>query len=122
MPRTEVPTSNSIDRFAVTQTSPAVAGDVANGMKITDNDGRKFLEMANVSNASSVNVTFDIPRLFDDDLTIADIIVALAPGQIKYVGPWKTTIFNQTGSTDSAVHFDVSSSGILFRGYRLEPA
>ena len=122
MARVTVPTSNDIDRFATTQTSPAVAGDVANGMKIINNDGRMFLEMFNASNASSVNVTFDIPKLFDDDLTIADIIVSLAPGQVKYVGAWKGTIFNQTGSTDSAVHFDVSSSGVVFRGYRLEGA
>lgn len=123
MARTIVPTTD-IDRFASVQASPVVAGDVVNGMKISNNDSRMFVEMANVSNASSVNVTFDIPRLFDDDLTITDIIVALAPGQVKYAGPWKTTIFNQNygGSTDNAVHFDVSSSGIVFRGYRLEPA
>ena len=123
MARTIVPTTD-IDRFASAQASPAVAADVANGMKVSNNDGRMFLEMANVSNASSVNITFDIPRLFDEDLTITDLIVALAPGAVKYVGAWKTTIFNQNygGSTDNAVHFDVSSSGVTFRGYRLEPA
>ncbi len=123
MARTIVPTTD-IDRFGTVQASPAVAGDFTNGNKVSNNDGRMFVEMLNVSNASSVNVTFDIPRLFDEDLTIVDIIVALAPGATKYAGPWKTTIFNQNngGSTDNAVHFDVSSTGVIFRGYRLEPA
>lgn len=122
MPRTQIPIT-TITRTGVLQATSVVAADVVNNHKVSENDGRKFVEMANVSNASSVNVTFDIPKLYDDDLTITDIIVALAPGQVKLVGPWKTGIFNQTvGSTDNAIHFDVSSTGVTFRGYRLEPA
>ena len=122
MARTIIPTT-TIDRFGVSPAS-ITSGDFANGMKISNNDGRMWVEMKNASNASSVDVTFDIPRLFDDDLTIADIIVAIAPGGTKYAGPWKTTIFNQNygGSTDNAVHINLGSTGITFSGYRLEPA
>ena len=119
MPRTIVPTADISRTGAVRAT--VVNADVVNNHKISNNDGRMFVEMANVSNASSVDVTFDIPKLYDDDLSIVDLIVALAPGQTKFAGPWKTGIFNQTvGSTDNAVHFDVSSTGVTFSGFKLE--
>ena len=122
MARTNIPYVN-VNRFGITQASPVV-GDVVNGMEIMNNDGRIWVELANVSNAGSVNVTTDVPKLFDGDLTIADIIVALAPGSVKEMGPWKPGIFNRSvvaGATLESVYIDVSSSGITFRGYRLEP-
>jgi len=122
MARTVIPTTN-VDRFGVTQPA-AVYADITNNMMVQNNDGRMFVELVNVSNASSVNVTFDVPKLFDGDLTIADVIVAVAPGGTKYAGPWKPGIFNRTavaGATEESVYIDVASTGISFRGYRLEP-
>lgn len=120
MARTSVPIT-AIVRTGVPQPTLFATGNVADGMKVAENTGRVLLEMINASNASPVNVTFDIPVQYDGDLSITDIIVALAAGQTKYAGPFKTGVFNQIGSTDNALHFDVSSSGVVFRAYSLEP-
>lgn len=117
MARTSI-TVTDIVRAGVSQAA-AVFADITNNHQILENDGRMFVEMANVSNASPVNVTFDIPQFYDEDLSIVDIIVELSPGGVKYAGPWKTGIFNQ--ATNNAVYFDVSSTGVSFRGYRLAP-
>lgn len=122
MARTNIPTT-TVDRFGVTQANRVFA-DITNGMYVANNDGRMWVELANVSNAGSVNVTVDVPKLFDGDLTIADIIVAVAPGGTKLMGPWKPGIFNRTavvGATEESVYIDVGSTGVSFRGYRLEP-
>lgn len=116
MARTEIPVT-SIVRAGASQPA-AVYADITNNHQVKDNTGRTFLELVNVSNAGSVNVTFDIPYQLDGDLTVADLIVALSPGAVKYAGPWKTTYFNQ--ATESAVYFDVGSTGISFRAYKLQ--
>ena len=85
MARTVIPTTN-VDRFGVSQPN-RVFSDITNGMYVANNDGRMWVELANVSNAGSVNVTVDVPKLFDGDLTIADIIVAIAPSGTKLMGP-----------------------------------
>ena len=121
MARTQVPIT-PIVRTGVLRATQGISADLINQHKVSNNTGRVFVEMANVSNASSVDVTFDIPGFYDDDLSIVDIIVAVAPGTIKMAGPFKTGIFNQTvGSTDNAIHFNVGSSGVVFRAYSLEP-
>lgn len=122
MARTSIPITNVI-RAGVSQPS-SVFANLTEGMKIENNDGRMWVEMANVSNASSVNITTDVPKLYDEDLTITDIIVALAPAGVKLMGPWKPSIFNRSavaGATEESVYIDVSSTGVSFKGYRLEP-
>lgn len=107
----------SILRAGVTQASQAFA-DITNGHQIVGNDGRTFVELCNISNAGTVNATFDVAAVYDGDLTIVDLIVALSPGVTKYVGPFKRGVFNQ-GASES-VYFDIASTGIGLRGYRLE--
>ena len=116
MARTTLPIV-SIIRAGVTQAIASYA-DITNGHQIVQNDGRTFVELINVSNASSVNATFDVAAVYDGDLTIADIIVAIAPGGTKYAGPFKRGVFNQGAS--EAVYFNISSTGVSLRGYRLE--
>jgi hypothetical protein len=117
MARTVLPIT-SIIRAGVSQAIASYA-DITNGHQIVDNDGRTFVELANVSNASSVSTTFDVSAVYDGDLTIVDIIVAVAPGGTKYVGPFKQRVFNQ-GASES-LYFNVGSTGVALRGYRLEP-
>jgi hypothetical protein len=114
MPRTTIPTT-IIVRAGVTQPA-ATYSDITNNHSIASNDGRILLELINASNASDVDVTFDVPRLYDDDLTISDLIVTLAPGSVIYSGPFKRSVFNQT---DNSVHINVESTGISFRSYQL---
>jgi hypothetical protein len=115
MARTQIPTTTVI-RAGVTQPLVTYA-DITNNHQIKDNNGRVWVEMANVSNAGSVNITFDVVPTYDNDLTIYDLIVALAPGGTKLAGPFKTGVFNQP--TESAIYFDVSSTGVSFRSYKL---
>lgn len=115
MPRTVVPTT-TVARAGVSQPS-AVFADISNNHYVANNNGRMWIEMANISNSSTVNVTFDVPAVYDGDLTIVDIIVALAPGGgTKLAGPWKIGVFN---NISNAVNFDVGSTGVSFRGYAL---
>lgn len=116
MPRQVLPIT-TIVRSGVTQPAATYA-DITNAHEIIGNDGRTFVELANVSNAGVVDATFDIAAVYDGDLTIVDIIVALAPGGTKYVGPFKRGVFNQGAS--EAVYFSISSTGVSLRGYRLE--
>lgn len=116
MARTELPIV-SIIRAGVTQAIASYA-DITNGEQIVGNDGRIFVELVNVSNASSVDATFDVSAVYDGDLTIVDLIVAIAPGGTKYVGPFKRGVFNQ-GPSES-LYFDIASTGVSLRGYRLE--
>jgi hypothetical protein len=116
MPR-QVLAITEIIRAGVTQPA-AVYADITNAHEILGNDGRTFVELANVSNAGSVDATFDVSAVYDGDLTIVDIIVALAPGGTKYVGPFKRGVFNQ-GLSES-VYFSIASTGVSIRGYRLE--
>jgi hypothetical protein len=116
MPRSILPIT-SIIRAGVSQANRTYA-DITNAHEIMANDGRIFVELANVSNASSVNTTFDVAAVYDGDLSIVDIIVALAPGGTKYVGPFKRGVFNQ-GASES-VYFSIASTGISLRGYKLE--
>lgn len=108
---------SSIVRAGVSQAVAAYA-DITNGHEIVGNDGRTFVELSNVSNAGTVNVTFDVAAVYDGDLTVADLIVALAPGSTKYAGKFKAGVFNQ-GASES-VYFSIASTGISLRGYRLE--
>lgn len=117
MARTILPIVEII-RAGVTQAVASFA-DITNGHQIMGNTGREFVELVNVSNAGSVNATFDVAAVYDGDLTVADIIVAIAPGGTKYVGPFKRGVFNQ-GASES-VFFDVGSTGVSLRGYKLEP-
>jgi len=116
MARTELPIT-SIIRAGVSQ-AIATYADITNGHQIVGNDGRTFVELINVSNAGSVNATFDVSAVYDGDLTIVDLIVSLSPGSTKYVGPFKRGVFNQ-GASES-LYFDISSTGVSLRGYRLE--
>jgi uncharacterized protein (DUF362 family) len=116
MARTQLPVTTII-RAGATQPS-VVYADITNNHSILNNDGRIFVEMANVSNASNVNVTIDVAKFFDGDLTVVDLIVALAPAGVKYSGPFKTGVFNQN---DDSVNIDVSSTGVSFRAYKLSP-
>jgi hypothetical protein len=117
MARTILPIT-SIIRAGVSQ-AIATYADITNGHQIVNNDGRTFVELANISNAGSVNATFDVAAVYDGDLSIVDLIVAVAPGGVKYVGPFKTGVFNQ--GTSEALYFDIASTGISLRGYRLQP-
>lgn len=108
----------SIVRAGVSQ-AVAIFSDITNAHEIIGNDGRSFVELINVSNASSVNATFDVSAVYDGDLTIVDLIVAVAPGGTKYAGPFKRGVFNQ-GPSES-VYFSIASTGVSLRGYRLEP-
>ena len=116
MARTILPIVDII-RAGVTQAIASYA-DITNGHQIMGNDGRSFIELVNISNAGSVDATFDVAAVYDGDLTIVDLIVAVAPGGTKYVGPFKRGVFNQGAS--QAVYFDIASTGISLRGYRLE--
>lgn len=111
-------TVTTVSRNGVTEPS-VQALDYANGNVIYDNLGRSWAELINASNASSVNVTFDVPKLFDGDLAIVDLIVALAPGGTKLVGPWKSGVFNQ-GTDNLQVYFNAGSSGVVARVYKFE--
>lgn len=117
MPRTPL-TVTSVSRNGVTEPSLQTL-DYTNGSVIYDNLGRSWVQLINASNAGTVNVTFDIPKLFDGDLTIVDIIVALAPGGTKLVGPWKSGVFNQ-GTDNLQVNFNAGSTGIVARAYKFE--
>lgn len=96
----------------------ATYADITNAHEIMGNDGRVFVELANVSNAGSVNATFDVSAVYDGDLSIVDIIVALAPGGTKYIGPFKRGVFNQ--GVSESVYFSIASTGVSLRGYKLE--
>jgi hypothetical protein len=117
MARTVLPIT-SIVRAGVTQPTASFA-DITNAHQIVGNDGRSFIELINVSNASSVNATFDVSAVYDGDLTIVDLIVAVAPGGTKYAGPFKRGVFNQ--GVSESLYFSLSSTGVSLRGYRLEP-
>jgi len=117
MARTILPIVDII-RAGVTQAIASYA-DITNGHQIVGNDGRTFIELANVSNAGSVNATFDVSAVYDGDLTIVDLIVAIAPGGTKLAGPFKKGVFNQ-GASES-LYFDIGSTGVSLRGYRLQP-
>ena len=114
MARTAIPVTTVV-RAGITQ--PAVTyADITNGNYIADNNGRIWVEMANVSNAGSVDVTFDVSAVYDGDLTIADLIVAVAVGGTKIAGPFKMGVFNQT---DSTMNVNAGSTGVSFRAYKL---
>lgn len=116
MPRTElIPTA--IVRAGVTG-AVAAYSDITNGFQIKNNIGTSFLRMVNLSNASSVNVTFDVVKKLDGDLNVIDLIVAIAPGGgEQYAGPFKPAVFNQP--TENAIYFDVSSTGVSFETYSM---
>lgn len=116
MPRIELPIT-SIIRAGVSQPA-AIYADITNNHQFKQNDGRTFIELVNVSNASSVDVTFDVTKDLDGSLQVYDLIVAVAPGGgTKYAGPFKIGVFNQP--TENAVYFDVGSTGVSFRAYSL---
>lgn len=116
MTRTLLPIT-AIIRAGVSQAIASYA-DITNGHEFIENNGRTFIELINVSNAGTVNATFDVSAVYDGDLTIVDLIVAIAPGGTKYVGPFKRGVFNQ--GTSESVYFDIDSTGVSLRGYKLE--
>jgi len=115
MARTEV-IATSIVRAGVTGAAAVVYADITNYHQIKNNLGNTFVRMVNVSNASSVDVTFDVVKKLDGDLDVYDLIVSVAPGGgEQYAGPFKTGVFNQ--ATENALYFDVSSTGVSFEAY-----
>jgi hypothetical protein len=59
------------------------------------NDGNTFLEVANGA-AAPINVTIQTPGTVDG-LAVAELIVAVANGVTKRIGPFPPGIYNQSG-------------------------
>jgi hypothetical protein len=99
MARTVLP----VQQVARTGLIPAYSAANADGHSIA-NDGRVFHHVKNGS-GSSINVTMPTPVTVDD-LAVADLVVAIAAGAEKMIGPFPPGIYNQA---DGTMHVDYSA-------------
>ena len=73
------------------------------------NTGREFISGKN-GGGGSINVTVETPGTVDGDLAIADRVVPVAAGVDALLGPWPTSVYNQTSSSDRGkVFFEVDA-------------
>lgn len=80
------------------------------------NDGTTIVEIVS-SDAGSQSVVFQTSKTVDG-YALADQSVTMAAGATKYVGPFGTGTFNQTGGTQVYVDPSVSTT-LKFRAYTL---
>lgn len=109
MARTSV-TTQQITRagLAPVLTAPTVDGDVIDS-------GAVFLHVNNGS-AASINVTVQSPVTVDG-LAVEELVVAVAAGAFKLIGPFPQRTFGQpTGSADAGrVYVDYSAQASVTR-------
>ena len=85
-------TPQQIARTGLAETYAAV--DASNGNQFA-NDGLMFLYVKN-GGVGSINVTIGTPGTVDG-LAVADLVVAVANGVNKMIGPFPVGIYNQAG-------------------------
>lgn len=93
-------TPQEVSRAGLTHTFAAV--DAANGNEFV-NDGKSVLYVKNAG-VGSINVTASTPGTVDG-LAVADLVVAVANGVNKMIGPFPPGIYNQS---DGKVYVDWS--------------
>ena len=113
MPRTNL-TITDVTRGTGTLQPTQDNGDNVNGNALSYNDGRIILEVNNTS-GGSLNVTVGTPGVVDG-LAVADLVVAVAAGATRLIGPFPPAIYNQS---DGTVQVDVTASTMKFRAYHL---
>mgnify|MGYP001566003466 FL=1 len=114
MARVNIPVT-TITRDGVAPPSQ-VSSVAADDHVIDGNDGRVFLEVENVDAASAHTVTVLTPGTVAG-LAIADLAVSVPLSSIRWIGPFPTTVFNQTGTDD--VHVDIATANLRFRAYKI---
>lgn len=114
MARVEI-TVTTISRDGVAPASQ-VTSDATNDHVIEGNDGRVVLEAQNVDAGSAHTVTVTTPGSVAG-LAIADLEVSVPASSTRWIGPFPTTVFNQTGTDD--VNIDVATANLRFRAYKI---
>jgi hypothetical protein len=111
--RVQIPVT-SIVKTGVAQ--PAQTnGDSTNNHYFT-NDGVTFIEIVS-SDASSQDITIHTGKTVDG-YALANQTITVTAGATKYVGPFTTGTFNQSGTTQVYVDTPVSTT-IKFRAYTI---
>lgn len=96
-------TPAAIVRTGVAQPA-AVVSDATNNHYIAANNGRIFLRVENVG-VTSRTITVQTPGTVDG-LAISDLTVSLAAGDVKYIGPFPPSVYNQA---DDSLYVDPSA-------------
>lgn len=118
MPRTAIAVT-TVTRSGVVPPS-ATAGDAANDHEIAANDGKIWLEAKNTHGSLAQDVTIVTPGTIDTPaLAIADLVVNLAAGVIKLIGPFPTSYYNQGGADAGKIFINVGENTWEFRAYKL---
>lgn len=120
MARIEIPYAD-ISRNGILPATQ-VNADVSENHYIGTNDGRLFIEAYN-NDVVSRDVTI-VTSAQVDGLDVIDLIVSVGVGETKYIGPFPTGTFSQTGSTNyGQVYIDASigtsNAELKFRSYHL---
>jgi hypothetical protein len=87
--------TKTVQVIARTGTIPTYAAATATDGHKFANDGNTFLHVKN-GGGSSINVTIQTPGTVDG-LTVSDLVVAVAAGAEKMIGPFPPGIYNQSG-------------------------
>lgn len=104
-------TVQQIDRSAGIAPSYTAAQAPASGSNAFVNDGRTFIHVKNGAGAP-ITATFLTPGNVAG-LAIADLVVTVANGTEKMIGPFEPGLFNQS---DGKVHVDWSSETSVTAG------
>ncbi len=100
-------TATPLANTGVTQSLSASSGD---GHSFT-NTGRQFILVTN-DYTDTVTMTV-VTGGTVSGLAIADVDVTLTAGQTKLVGPFSSSVFNQSSSTDVYINFDSAVTGTV---------
>jgi len=115
MPRIDVPVTDVVRAGVAPPTE--VTGDAANNHIVT-NDGRVFLVARNSAATTTRNVTIQTPGTVDG-LAVADRVVAVPISSSKYIGPFPTATYNQSGSDQGKLYVDVDNAELRLLAFRL---
>lgn len=88
--------------------------DVANGNQLAYNDGRVIVEVNN-SGASTYTFTVQTPGVVDG-LAITDLVLSVAAGATRLLGPFPPNVYNQS---DGTVAIDPQNVALKCRAYHL---
>jgi hypothetical protein len=71
------------------------------------NDGKTLLLVKNATGAAAINV--DVDSVADENGRLGDVQLAVANGEIGVFGPFKPSIFNQSGLVNVNLDVDTTS-------------
>lgn len=122
MAQVEIPVTE-ITRAGV-EVPSYVGADTSNGHYIAENDGTVELEVKNNDAATQTVTVVANPDVFNDGLTLNNLVLSIPAGKTYRFGPFRPNSFKQDGGTTNLglMYLTVSDADLELRAFKRETA